>query len=52
MSEKFIVKTDKGKAKWVIVSIFFVALLVYVFGFLLFDDGTIILFCLCSILFL
>lgn len=51
MSEKFIVKTDKGKAKWVIVSIFFVALLVYVFGFLLFDDGTIILFCLCSILF-
>lgn len=51
MSEKFIVKIDKGKAKWVIVSIFFVALLVYVFGFLLFDDGAIILFCLCSILF-
>jgi hypothetical protein len=49
MSEKFIVKTDKGKAKREIVSIFFVALLVYVFGSLLFDDGKVILFCICSI---
>jgi hypothetical protein len=51
MSEKFIVKTDKGKAKWEIVSIFFVALLVYVFGSLLFDDGKVIFFSLCSIFF-
>ena len=52
MSEKFIVKTDKGKAKREIVSNFFVALFVYVFGSLLFDDGKVILFCICSILFL
>jgi hypothetical protein len=50
MSEKFIVKTDKGKAKREIVSIFFVALLVYVFGSLLSllsDDGKVLFFCFC-----
>ncbi|MBO5989414.1 MAG: hypothetical protein J6Q03_08060 [Paludibacteraceae bacterium] len=50
MSEKFIVKTNKGKAKREIVSNFFVALFVCVFGSLLSllsDDGKVIFFCFC-----
>lgn len=50
MSEKFIVKTDKGKAKREIVSKIFMVLFVYVFGFLLSllsDDDKVIFFCSC-----